>query len=246
MKNIENQTVLSPGIKAVFFDAGGTLFRPFPSVGHHYSQVASRYGCRAGSQEIEDAFHRVWREHDIIGGMHGQCSEKIEKDFWRKIVSGVFKGFSGLSDFDSFFEELYDLFARPEVWRFFPESEEVLHRLKEQGYILCMISNWDSRLVRLCEGLGLDRFMDHYVISAIFGIAKPDPRIFQEALKKTGVKAEEAVHVGDSLEDDVRGATLAGIKAVWLDRSGRHQNLTQDHQNSVSVIQDLRELIPRK
>jgi putative hydrolase of the HAD superfamily len=231
------------GTRAIFLDAGGTLFRPFPSVGHHYSVVAAKYGCKVSVAEVEAAFRRVWGEHDKIGGMHGQCNEKIEKEFWRRIVSEVFKGFGPFTDFDSFFNELHDLFACPEVWKFYPESEEVLQQLKAKGYILCLVSNWDSRLVKLCEGLGLDRFMDHYVISAMFGVAKPDSRIFREALRKTGVKAEEAVHIGDSLEDDILGANQAGIKAVWLDRSDRHGTLTKGQQDLVTVIRDLRELI---
>lgn len=231
------------GTKAVFFDAGGTLFRPFPSVGHHYSSVASRYGCRVSAEEVEAAFHRVWRDHDKIGDLKSHLTEKNEKEFWRKVVTEVFKGFGGVSSFDKFFNELHDLFAQPEVWKFFPDAEEVLHELKNKGYILGLVSNWDSRLIKLCKGLGLDRFMDFMVISAVFGAAKPDPKIFREALRKAGVEAEEAIHVGDSLEDDIRGAHLAGIKSVWLDRSGRHETLAKDHQEFVSMIRDLRELL---
>lgn len=231
------------GTKAVFFDAGGTLFRPFPSVGHHYSEVASRYGCKVSSVNIEQAFHRVWHHHDKIGDLKSHLNEKNEKAFWRRVVTEVFKDFGGVSPFDPFFDELHDLFARPEVWRFFPDAEEVLQALKERGYILGLVSNWDSRLIKLCEGLGLDRFMDFKVISAIFGAAKPDPKIFREALRKAGIRANEAVHIGDSLEDDIRGAHLAGIKAIWIDRSGRRHHLLKEHQDLVTVVQDLRELL---
>ncbi len=231
------------GTKAVLLDAGGTLFRPFPSIGHYYSTVAAKHGCHVSEKDVEIAFHRVWRDHDRIGDLKSHLNEKNEKEFWRKVVTEVFKGFGPVTSFDDFFNELHDLFARPEVWKFFPESEEVLQVLKDKGYILCLVSNWDTRLVKLCQGLGLGRFMDRYVISAVFGVAKPDPRIFEEALKLTGVEAGEAVHVGDSLEDDIHGAQRSGIKAIWLDRSGRHAGLTQAEQNSVTVIRDLRELI---
>ena len=109
--------------------------------------------------------------------------------------------------------------------------------------MLGMVSNWDSRLLKLCKGLGLDRYFDFKVISAVFGAAKPNPKIFEEALRKANVQASAAVHVGDSLEDDVRGAHLAGIRAIWIDRSNRHETLTKDHQDFVTVIRDLRELI---
>ena len=231
------------GTRAIFFDAGGTLFRPFPSIGYYYSAVAARHGCSVGAEEIEVAFRRIWSEHDGIGDLRSHSDEKIEKEFWRKIVTAVFKDFKGLKAFDPFFNELHDLFAEPRVWKLYPEVEEVLQLLKKQKFVLGMVSNWDSRLLKLCAGLGIDRYFDFKVISAVFGTAKPDPKIFREALKKANVPAGEVVHVGDSLEDDVRGAHLAGIKAIWLDRSNRHGTLTKDHQDFVTVIRDLKELI---
>ena len=234
---------IPPGTRAIFFDAGGTLFHPFPSVGHHYSEVAARHGCKVSTDEVEAAFRRVWSEHDGIGDLRSHSDEKIEKEFWRRIVTAVFKDFKGLKAFDPFFNELHTLFAEPGVWRLYPEVEGVLRALKGKKFIIGMVSNWDSRLLKLCEGLGIDRYFDFKVISAVFGAAKPDPKIFQEALRQADVRADEAVHVGDSLEDDVRGAHLVGIKTLWLDRSNRHGTLTRDHQDFVNVIRDLRELL---
>jgi len=231
------------GTKAILLDAGGTLFRPFPSVGYHYSTVAAKYGCRASEKEIEVAFRRVWSEHDGLGDLRSHSDEKIEKEFWRKIVRAVFRDFEELTAFDPFFDELHTLFAEPDVWKLYPEVEEFLRGLKDRKFIIGMVSNWDSRLLKLCQGLGVDDYFDFKVISAVFGAAKPNPKIFQEALKQANVRAEEALHIGDSLEDDVRGAHLAGIKSIWLDRSGRHKTLTQDHQDFVTVIRDLRELL---
>ena len=231
------------GTKAILLDAGGTLFRPFPSVGHYYSSVAAKHGCKVGAEEVEAAFRRVWSQHDGIGDLRSHSDEKIEKEFWRKIVKAVFKDFKGLKAFDPFFDELHTLFAEPGVWRLYPEVEEVLRAFKEKKFMVGMVSNWDSRLLKLCQGLGIDAYFDFKVISAIFGAAKPDPRIFREALKLADVRADEAVHIGDSLEDDVRGAHLAGIKSIWLDRSGRHATLAKDHQDFVTMVRDLRELI---
>lgn len=231
------------GIKVVLLDAGGTLFRPFPSVGHYYSSVAAKHGCRVSKEEVEAAFHRVWREHDRIGDLRGHSDEKVEKEFWRKIVTAVFKDFKGLRAFDPFFDELHDLFARPEVWKLYPETEEVLRALKKKNYIVGLVSNWDSRLLKLCAGLGLDPYLDFKVISSVFGAAKPDPKIFLEALRLAKVPAGAAIHIGDSLEDDIRGAHQAGIRSIWLDRSDRHGTLTKDHQDFVTMIRDLRELL---
>lgn len=234
---------IPPGTKAILLDAGGTLFHPFPSVGYHYSAVAAKYGCRAPEKEIEAAFRRVWSEHDGIGDLRTHSDEKIEKEFWRKIVRAVFKDFKGLAAFDPFFDELHTLFAEPDVWKLYPEVEAFLRGLKERKYIVGMVSNWDSRLLKLCRGLGVEDYFDFKVISAIFGAAKPNPEIFKEALRQANVRADEAVHIGDSLEDDIRGAHLAGIRSIWLDRSGRHATLAKDHQDLVTVIRNLKELI---
>ncbi len=242
-KKISDKDKIPAGTRAIFFDAGGTLFRPFPSVGHYYSEVAAKHGCRVSPEDVEAAFRRVWSEHDGIGDLRSLSNEKVEKEFWRKIVTAVFKDFKGLTAFDPFFEELHTLFAEPGVWRLYPEVEKVLRSFKEKKFIIGMVSNWDSRLLKLCKGLGIDRYFDFKVISAVFGAAKPDPKIFKEALRQAGVRADEAVHIGDSLEDDVRGAHLAGIKSIWLDRSGRHATLAKDHQDFVTVVRDLRELI---
>ncbi len=231
------------GTRAILLDAGGTLFHPYPSVGYYYSTVAARHGCKVSGEEVEDAFRRVWSEHDRIGDLRGHSDEKIEKEFWRKIVTAVFRDFRGLGAFDPFFDELHDLFAEPAVWKLYPEVEKVLRSLKKKKFTLGMVSNWDSRLLKLCKGLGIDKYFDFKVISALFGAAKPNPKIFAEALRHANVRAEEALHVGDSLEDDVRGAHLAGIRAIWLDRSDRHKTLSQDHRDFVTVIKNLRELI---
>ena len=71
------------------------------------------------------------------------------------------------------------------------------------------------------ELLGIDRLVDFVLVSEEFGVAKPDPRIFREALRLAGVAAEDAVFVGDSAEFDIAGAQAAGIPTVWVNRHRR-------------------------
>lgn len=204
--------------KAIFFDAGNTLFHPYPSVGHVYGEVASRYGCRAGADEIESAFRRVWVKHDGLTSLDGGLDENAEKGWWRGLVREVFAGFGGVENFERFFEELYDVFASSRVWRLYPEVTGVLAELKKRKIPLGIVSNWDSRLFGICEGLGLAPYFDFVLASAVFGAAKPDPAIFREALRRANVGGRQAVHVGDSLKDDVAGAHAAGIEVILVDR----------------------------
>ncbi|MBU3759104.1 MAG: HAD-IA family hydrolase [Candidatus Omnitrophica bacterium] len=228
--------------EAVCFDAGGTLLAPYPSVGEIYSRVAAVYGCQVSPEAVETQFHQAWVRADGLSNLVSHSSEKIEKEFWKSLVAEVFAPFEGPRDFEGFFEELYERFARPECWRLFPETREVLKTLKSRGKRLCVISNWDSRLLTLCEGLGLMEYFDFILISAVFGASKPSRRIFDEAVRRFGVDPAGAVHVGDSLEDDVRGARGAGLEAVFLDRKKRsHQN--PEAFRETRVIHDLRGLL---
>ena len=69
--------------------------------------------------------------------------------------------------------------------------------------------------------LEVDRRVDFVLVSEEFGVAKPDPEIFREALRLAGVKQEEAIFVGDSVEFDMAGARAAGIPTVWVNRDER-------------------------
>ena len=68
------------------------------------------------------------------------------------------------------------------------------------------------------ELLGIDRLVDFVLVSEEFGVAKPEPAIFCEALRLAGVQPEEAIFVGDSVEFDMAGAQAAGIPTIWLNR----------------------------
>jgi HAD superfamily hydrolase (TIGR01509 family) len=111
--------------------------------------------------------------------------------------------------------------------RLFPEVETVFSRVREA------VSHDDPRAVRpigivtngptevqyaKLELLGIDRLVDFVLVSEEFGVAKPDPAIFHEALRLAGVRPEEAIFVGDSVEFDMAGARAAGIPTVWLNR----------------------------
>lgn len=206
--------------KAIFFDAGGTLFAPHPSVGEIYAEVARRYGCSVPHDGIERRFHQEWEKRDNHAK---KTSDYQERQWWYELVYDIFLPFGGVTHFEAFFDELYDIFARPEYWKLFPEILDVISELKESGFVLGIVSNWDSRLLSLCQKLGLKEHFDFILASGLVGISKPHPGIFQEALRCSGALPHEVLHVGDSLEDDVHGPRGLGIHAVLVDRSGRRE-----------------------
>jgi putative hydrolase of the HAD superfamily len=100
----------------------------------------------------------------------------------------------------------------------YPESEPVLRALRGMGRKLYVVSNWDIRLVRVLDDLGWTPFFEGIVVSAILGVEKPAPDIFEEALRLAGVDPEKALHVGNDPVTDVRGAREAGIDTVFVAR----------------------------
>lgn len=140
--------------------------------------------------------------------------------------------------FDEYFEDVFEAFGGPAYWTLYPETLGVLKGLKEQGYELGIVSNFDSRLFNILRGLGLAELFDTVTISSLAHAAKPAPKIFQLALDKHAMEVEEAVHVGDSRRDDVDGARKAGLQAVLIERESQ---LSYSASN-IPTIQSLEQL----
>jgi putative hydrolase of the HAD superfamily len=102
----------------------------------------------------------------------------------------------------------------------YPDAEPALRALRERGLALVVVSNWDCALGEVLESCGLAGLIDGAVSSAGSGHRKPDPGIFAPALELAGCEAGEALHVGDTAEEDLEGARAAGIRALLIDREG--------------------------
>jgi putative hydrolase of the HAD superfamily len=100
----------------------------------------------------------------------------------------------------------------------YPDAPVALERLRADGVRLVVVSNWDISLHDVLEQTGLRPLLDGVITSAEFGSGKPDPAIFEAALAVADVPASDALHVGDSVEEDVVGARAAGIDSVLLVR----------------------------
>jgi putative hydrolase of the HAD superfamily len=188
-----------------------------------------------------DAGHTLLFAHPEAAG-EGTSSDAQDYAMWREITRRIHARIPALAavDFAPWFEALYVRFGDPEVWRFYDDVEPVLKELRGRGLRLGVVSNWDTRLKRIGSGLGLDRLVDFMVISAEVGVRKPDPRIFREALRRAGVRPEEALHVGDLPDEDVEGARRAGVRAVLIDRQKRIT--AREGVAGVPVVQSLSEL----
>lgn len=208
--------------RAVFLDAQGTLLQAHPAVSVLYADVCRNYGRETSPAEIARAVGEIWAE--LKGSMNPfatyDTSDEATRNWWDNFNSKLYWQLGMSGNLDGFLGALWDTFGRPENWRLFPDAEEVLVELRDRGYRLGMVSNWDSRLINICDSLGITPQLDFLLASATAGIEKPDRRIFEAALRRAGVTADRAVHVGDDYEADVLGARGAGVDAILLDRDG--------------------------
>ena len=206
-------------IKAIFFDAVGTLFYLPKSVGWHYAQVARYLHLDLGERALDKGFAAAWKKMPARPAIDGPRNND-DKDWWRELVDLILDDVApslGEADRDNFFEVTYEHFAEAGVWERYPEVIEVLEKLEPQ-FQLAVISNFDGRLRMILEQLGISKFFRHVFISSEIGADKPDPEIFRRALKFLDLPANQVLHVGDDPERDWKGARLAGLSIFQLDR----------------------------
>jgi putative hydrolase of the HAD superfamily len=213
-------------IKAIFFDAAGTLIYLTKGVGYHYALVGKSLGLELDPATLERAFVATWK-HMPQRAATGQPRGDDDKGWWRELVDRVLdQSAPAMKDLDrdNFFEVAYEHFAEAGVWELYPEVSEVLIALSDR-YKLSVISNFDGRLRVVLEHLGVSKYFRHIFLSSELGADKPDPTIFALATELSGFAPGEILHVGDDPERDWRAASDAGLSIFELNRA---QNSLRD------------------
>lgn len=213
---------MSAGPSAVFFDVGNTLLYPHPSVAEVCREILAQAGHTHDLSAIEplmplvDAYYEDrYRADDTFW-----TSEEETSSVWVGMYSLLCRRLGITEDAEVIARRVYDAFGDASRWRAFPDVAPAFERLAARGVRVGVISNWDSRLPRLLDGVGLGGLIDVVVTSAEVRLHKPDPRIFELACRRLGVAPEESAHVGDHYYADVIGAQIAGLAPVLLDRRG--------------------------
>lgn len=230
-------------IRVVFFDAAETLFHVNGSVAEIYLRHAVTFGYQARPDSvtlISEAFRRAFHDAPppVFAVTDSAQIKQSERLWWFDVVHNVFYRVGMFERFDEFFDHVFEVFAEPGCWKLFPEAVPTLKELRSRGVELGIISNFDSRLFNVLRGLGIAELFDTVTISSLAHAAKPSPKIFELALEQHAVEPGEAMHVGDSMRDDVEGATKAGLAAVLLARQGKQA------PPGVPTIRTLDELLP--
>src|SRR5262245_15237186 len=222
------------GVRAVFFDAVGTLLVPDRPVSQTYAEVARRHGAVAEEAQVRTAFRAAFARQEEIDRMAGwRTDEAREHARWLAIVREVLPGAAA----PACFAELWAWYAHSGAWRVNPDASDLTGQLSDRGFFVGIASNYDSRLTSVLGGfpeLGAVRF--RCVISSLVGWRKPARAYFAELARVSGHRPDKILHVGDDLQNDVLGVTAAGLRAILFD--------PDDKSSHIPRIRQLRSLQP--
>lgn len=229
---------------AVFFDVGNTLLYAYPSVGHVCEEILRASGRVHDLDEIEallplvdEYYEDRYRTDDTFW-----TDDERAADVWTGMYTLLCRRL-GIPEVEAaaLSRSVYDAFGDAARWRAYEDVAPAFARLRAEGVKIGIISNWDTRLEGVLKGLGLAPLIDTIVCSAVVGLHKPDPRIFELACARLDVRPEACAHVGDHYYSDVVGARAVGMKPVLIDRHGA--GLVADGVTCLLTLDDLEEAL---
>ena len=220
-------------IRTVFFDAGFTLIRPYPSTPEICQQVCQRLNLhihldavKERMTEAQDYYYRQMRLN-----RHTWGSEQAISEFWISYYMNLLRPF--IEEHDE--PRLYQLaqvinqeFDKHTSWEVYSDVFPTLQALRRHKYTLGVISDWGISLGPILRRLNLTPYFDCLLVSAVTRHAKPSPLLYEMALERANSIADYTLHIGDSYIHDVLGARAVGMTPVLLDRPGHLEESNVD------------------
>lgn len=221
--------------KAIIFDLDGTLLDRDSSLRSFIANQYDRFLFCLGHIDKTDYIDRfvqldcrghVWKDkvyQSLVQefAICGSSSEAIAKISWKTL----------LHDYETQFRHS----CIP-----FPYLKETITLLQKQDYLLGMITNGrETFQSRSIQGLGIHDYFDTILISETEQLRKPQPEIFQRALFRLSVTAQESVYIGDNPEADIIGAKNAGLKTIW-----KRNQFWSEPNEADAIIDELDEILP--
>lgn len=213
---------MTPVVSAVFFDAGETLVHPHPSFPELFATILRREGHDVDAETIRERIHVVYDRFRSAAEENELWTTSPERSrrFWHDVYT-IFLRELNVAGGNGLVDTVYREFTDMANYVLFDDVPPMLERLRSAELTLGVVSNFEEWLERLLERLGVRSYFDVRVISGIEGLEKPDPRIFELALERAGVRAVDAAYVGDNPEFDVDPALALGMFPVLIDRRDR-------------------------
>jgi putative hydrolase of the HAD superfamily len=207
--------MIEPHIRALFFDAVGTLIEPDPPAVEIYASVGREHGSDLAAPLIAQRFRDAFQLEEARDEASAwSVSEERERERWRNIVAHVFGDGGG---FEEIFADLWQHFSQRGAWRLAEGAGAVLQQLSRRGLVLGLASNFDRRLHAIADAMPELAPLQVRVISSEVGWRKPSPQFFQAMVRAAGHEARQTLYIGDRRDMDHDPARGAGLSALLLD-----------------------------
>jgi putative hydrolase of the HAD superfamily len=218
-------------IRAVLFDLGGTLIKTSPP-SKVLATILRDSGAPRSPEKIEDARKAVERQSDLTE------LPTLGETFWLNWNARILEHLGIHEESTRLAERIVKEWWQYAEVELYADVEETLTLLRQRGLKVGIVTNGlDGDLREILRRVGLNGYFDIEVTSNLVGKMKPHRRIFMHALEDLGVEPEEAIHIGDLVDADYKGARSCGLKALLVDRD----DLVKDP--SVEKIRALTELL---
>lgn len=209
-------------IKGLFFDLGGTLFS-YRNVARTNIPIlidsVRKMGARESDENIKNAYARATRE---ITHEYADKTYYLHHDLFHDMYLR-FCEIAGASYNAEIHRDYYEIQQRAlfNCLEIRPDCIETLASLKDRGFYLSIVSNIDNKMLEpLVERESLHQYLDHWTSSETAKSCKPDAGFFNFALRKSALKAQDILFVGDSPEHDILGAQQVGMGTVLIVEKG--------------------------
>jgi putative hydrolase of the HAD superfamily len=207
-------------LRAVVFDVDFTLAKPGPDLGPEgYQRVGRRYGLELAPERYEEA------RAAAVAELKRHPELDHDEEIWVLFTERIIQGMGGAGRTYEAAVEMERAWVHSQHFELYEDALPVLDDLRARGLKLGLLSNSSRDLDEFVSHHGLT--VDAVLTSRVHGKTKPHETIFRRLLGLLGVAPEEAVMVGDQLEDDVQGAVAIGMRAVLVDREGRYADVAE-------------------
>ncbi|NXP11640.1 HDHD3 protein, partial [Thinocorus orbignyianus] len=210
-------------LRLLTWDVKDTLLRLRRPVGESYAAEAALHGVHVQPEALTRSFREAYGAQSHHFPNYGRGWGLSSRQWWVDVVKQTFR-LSGVQEdgvLTLMAESLYQDFCSASNWELLPGAGETLSRCCQRGFRMGVISNFDNRLEEILSHCNLRHHFEFVLTSEEAGFAKPDKRIFQKALRLTGVPPEVVAHVGDDYTRDYRAARAVGMHAFLLQGTGR-------------------------
>jgi putative hydrolase of the HAD superfamily len=220
-------------IRTIFFDAGYTLLRPFPSIPEVCQRVCKDVGLHIHLDQMkrrleagEDFYFRQSRID-----RNTWANEEAIAEFWIDYYMNLLYPFveeHNETNLSYLAHAIYEEFSKHTSWSTYPDVLPTLETLHARGYCLGIISDWGIALGPIIRQHQLTRYFNCLLVSAVTRHAKPSPTLYELALQRANAVSDFTMHIGDSYIHDVLGSRSMGITPVLLDRHNKHSRKDVD------------------